>query len=310
MSQQVVIRDSTQITKFLECEQAHNYEFTQSLVQINFNNPALTHRVPDKIAAGTLGHKYLEIYYRELGRTKDQGHAARVALEFDPDKADQIDDEYPIDPDLRARVRRRFGEYLMNWGPRDYEVAVHKVHEIQADNGIRFKDIYRDEPLVERGFSYPLLDTPEYLFVLEGKIDFIGYQHGEHFWMDHKWQLSRRDLYRKSVQFRNYTLATGLWLGVINYVRLHDKVSKETFVRESVSFNPADMRAWKEELTGIFVQMAKADAKGEYFMNRGACPGKFGYTCPYIPICDTWDAAQRKDFIKLNYVKHKEWKPW
>lgn len=308
MARQVVIMDSTQLSTFFECEQKNDYEHTQSLVQINHANPALTFQVPDKIAAGSLGHKYLEIYYKILGTTQDPAEAARIALEFDPDKADKIDPEFPLSAELRQKVRNRFIDYL-GFYSRDYTVAIKSKHTIGVKNGM-LADIAVPEPLVEQGFSYGLLDTAEYLFVLEGRLDFIGHTHGELLWMDHKWQLRQRDLYPKSIQFRNYCLATGLSLGVINYIRLHDKQSKTTFVRDTVSFSPAEMYAWKQELIEMFIHVAKVQASGEFALNRSACPGKFGYPCNYTSLCDTYNPRERAALKARDFTKGREWKPW
>lgn len=308
-----LIKDSAAISKFLECEQLHDYEHTQSIVQINKNDPALTFQIPDKMSMGTLGHKYLEIYYKNLkGESAffdSQVFAARTALDFDPDKADKIEPEFPLSADMRAKVRKRFEDYLMNYGVNDYKVATTSIKYIKAEGNL-LVDALRDEPLVERGFSFPLLDTSEYLFVLEGKIDFIGSQGGECFWMDHKWQLRERKLYKKSVQFRDYALATGLPLGIINYIRLHEKLSKFTFVREPISFSTGEISAWREELIEIFIRMAKTIQSGKYFKNRDSCSGKFDYPCPFTPICEIYNEEQRLAHIKQNYTKKKEWKPW
>lgn len=312
MARQILIYDSTQLSTIFECSQKHDYEYGQSLVQINQQNPELTHRVPDKISAGTLGHKYLEIYYKILGQTKDPVLAARQVLQFDPDKEDTLDPEFPLSAEVRQKVRDRFGDYLIRYaGNYDYEVGMRKRKEIQVVEGW-LKDVYVDEPLVEQGFSYELLNTNEYLFVLEGRIDFIGSSAGENLWMDHKWQLSARDLQPKSIQFRNYALVTGFPLGVINYVRLHDKLNpKTTFVRQSVSFNPADSYYWKQELIEMYVNIAKEKARGEFpFRRRSACPGKFGYACPYLPLCDAYTETQRMAIRQMNYTKGREWKPW
>lgn len=310
MSRQTLIFDSTQLSTMLECEQKHDYEFAQSLVQINQKDPKLTFQVPDKIAAGSLGHKYLEIYYKSLALCGDPGIAAQRALLFDPDKEDTVDPEFPLSADMRKRVRRRFEEYLMNYGGRDYNVAIRHRTQIGIQDGW-LKDIRVPEPLVEQGFSYALYDTNEYLFVLEGRIDFLGSSGGEDFWMDHKWQMRERDLYPKSIQFRNYSLATGYPLGIINYVRLHDKVGTKTFVRQPISFSPGERRAWKEELTEIYVRIAKRQRSGDYpQMNRGACPGKYGYPCDYAPLCNVYDLSQRAASLKMNFTKKKEWKPW
>lgn len=312
MGRLTLIADSTQISAFDECPQLHDYEYAQSLVQINQTDPDLTFQIPDKIAMGSLGHKYLEIYYRSKGMGSDLAFSARNALDFDPDKEDKIDPEFPLARENRDKVRNRFKDYLMTYGGNDYEIATKRHLEVIVRNGLPC-DVAVDRPIVEQGFAYPLLDTSEYLFVLEGKIDLMCHSRGELFWLDHKWQQRKRLLYRKSIQFRNYALATGLPLGMINYVRLAEKVDKDTFVRDPITFTPGEMHAWKEELTEIFIRMAKArsaSAPGELERHRSACPGKFGNPCKYIPLCDIPYKDQRLAHQKMFYTKGREWRPW
>jgi len=310
MARQTLIFDSSQLSTLLECEQKHAYEYTESLTEINLKDPALTFQVPDKIAAGTLGHKYLEIYYKTLGITKDPTIAARTALDFDPDKSDVQDPEFPLCPDLRKKVRDRFGDYLLKYSAGDYTVGLRNTTEIQVHDGW-LRDVQVPEALVEQGFSYELYNSSEYLFVLEGRIDFIGHQRGESLWMDHKWQMRQRNLYGKSIQFRNYTLVTGFNLGVVNYVRLKDKVDSTTLVRQPISFSPGEIRAWKEELTEIYVSIAKRQKAANFpAQNRSACPGKFGYECQFTSLCDLYDIRQRQAQKQMYFTKKKEWRPW
>lgn len=307
---QTVIADSSQLSTIFECEQKHAYEYVESLTEINQQKPELTFQVPDKIAMGSLGHKYLEIYYKCLGTSKDAELAARTALDFDPDKEDKVDPEFPLDPKNRKIVRDRFCDYLLKYSAGDYSVGTRYVTEIQVQDGW-LKDVQVPESLVEQGFSYELYNTSEYLFVLEGRIDFIGHQRGESLWMDHKWQLRQRNLYGKSIQFRNYALVTGFPLGVINYVRLKDKVDATTLVRQPIAFNPGEMRAWKEELTEMYIHIAKRQRQADYpQQNRSACPGKFGYECQFTSLCDLYDPRQRQSQKQLYFTKKKEWKPW
>lgn len=309
---QTLILDSSQLSAWFECPEKHNLEYQQSLVQINQNNPELTHQVPDKIAVGTLGHKYLEIYYKTLGCGASPAGAARVALDFDPDKADTIDPEFPLSREFRIRARERFSEYLVRYGGSDYGIATRKCTRVGVTEGGFLADIPYDEPLIEQGFSYPLLDTSEFLFVLEGRIDFLGHTHGENLWMDHKWQMRERELYKKSIQFRNYALVTGFPLGVINYVRLAKEIGPKTFVRQPISFSAQEMRHWREELTDMFVRIARTPRDSEDCLprNRSACPGKFGSPCAYAPLCEIYNAQQRETHKRTFYTKGKEWRPW
>ncbi len=326
MSKQTLILDSSQIDKLGECQERWRLEQQEKLIHIARNRlvPGMTtqqindesNRPPDWMAAGSLGHKYLEIYYRSLGLTQDQKIACADALAFDPDAADFVDEhQFPLSLDLKKQIRSRFCDYLMIYAARDYTVSNKRKPTICVSDEGQLYDCYEYQPLIEQGFSYHLYEDSQYLFILEGKIDFIGETNGTRLWMDHKWQFRERELYRKSIQFRNYALATNLDLGIINYIRLHKEVNpKTTFVRQPISFSGYERRLWKEELTGIFMDYARRIPKGiatdGLKLNKSACGGKFGYECEFTPICEEYNPTASEAIKRRDFTQRKEWKPW
>lgn len=289
---QTIIADSTRISTFLECPEKLNLGYIQNLTPSN--------QVDEDMAAGAYGHKLLEIYY------KNKNAGLQYAL--DQCSKFHLSKEFPLDQELRQLVADRFKFYWMAYSQNDYTTLNHSVKIIKIDNGLPH-EYFTQEPLVEQGFSYPLLDTKEYLFVLEGRIDWIAQAQSMNLWIDHKFQFRRRDLYAKSIQFKNYSLATGLSVGVINYIRLHKKVEDKTLQRQTVSFSPLDMKCWREELIEIFIQMAKATKQG-YNKNWNSCSGKFGYPCQFTDICEEHNLVTIKAIKSTKYVKREEWKPW
>lgn len=313
MPQQIVIADSSQLSQWVDCAQNWNYGSAQHLIAINKQDPSETLRPGDALAAGSLGHKYLEIYYSTLFNSKDPGFAARTALNFDPDAADKADGmQFPLSQPLRDQVRNRFRDYLMTYAAdRDFTVAHKKVPAVFAKDGL-LVDAFIDDPLIEKGFTYKLFESSEYLFLLEGRVDFVGYaKDGTLLWMDHKFQFREHRLYPESIQFKNYSLALGMNLAVINYVRLHKTVCDKTFVREPISFGSQKLRYWKQELTEMYVGIAKQQASGEFPRNWGSCGGRWGHSCQFAPLCEEGNAeiraaVQRRDFMK----KERVWRPW
>ncbi len=305
---QTLILDSSQISAYYECP---TIWANRGIIPINKLDPTATNRPSEPIAAGSLGHKYLEIYYTVLGATGDSALAARQALAFDADAADLVEPQFPLDPTLRALVKQRFCDYLLNYpAAADYKVAVRKKHVITSQNG-RLIDTWEPDPLIEKGFSYNLYESKEYLFVLEGRIDFLGHtKDGTAFWLDHKWQMREHMLHEKSIQFRNYALATGLSIAIINYVRLHKKIEKNTFSRQPLSFGPHEMRYWRQELIEKYVEIAKQVAKGEFPKNRNSCQGGWGKPCMFNPLCNEYNPIAREAIRKRDYMERKEWRPW
>jgi hypothetical protein len=302
MPKQILILDSSQLSTFLECAQKWHLVNIECLTKSN--------TVDDPISAGTLMHKYLEIYYNAKGVGLSVDQATRKALDFDPDAIDVTDKHsYPLGKEIRQQLINRFLEYTMVYGQEDYEVACKPEHFIDIDSNGLPLDSYRQKPLVEQGFSYELANTSEYLFILEGRIDFIGSTHGNPLWMDHKLQFRKRSLYKKRIQFRNYSLALGYNLGIINYIRMAKDASKETLVREPISFSTNENRLWKQELTDIYIEILREQKQG-LRLNRDSCDGKYGYKCQFTDVCEEYDTKTQAAVKNRDFIKKEKWTPW
>lgn len=302
MSRTTLVLDSSQISSWLECPQKWDFAYEQCVTKHN--------TLDDPMVAGTLMHKYLELYYTLRGQGISPKTACEMSAKFNPDEADASDKhQYPLGAEIRTQVKQRFLEYCMVY-QNDYDVATRPklVIQMRKETGLPY-DSYVPEPLIEQGFSYELLNTPEYLFVLEGRIDFLGSTHGNPLWMDHKLQFRQRSLYKKSIQFRNYALATGYNLGVVNYIRMHKVATKDTLVREPISFSSNENRQWATELRDIYVAIAKSK-QAPPRKNRDSCSGKFGYACQYTDICEEWNPGTAEAIKAQKYVQVAKWCPW
>lgn len=264
---------------------------------------------------GTFGHHLLEIYYKAKSKGFSADKAATEALEW----GNKLDG-FPLSPDKKCAVINRFNDYWMTYSRNDIEVAMGKlVHGIQfVDNGTTGTafsdywpiDVYTPNPLVEKGFSYELLNTPDYLFILEGRVDVIGNISGNLAFMDHKFQGRSHELYQKSIQFRNYSLALDLSLGIINYIRLHKEITKDTLKREIISFPPWERKWWKTELIKIYLRIAERMRTKDFEMNFSACPGKYGFKCEFTKICEEHDLVTIEAVKSQNYKQKEIWRPW
>lgn len=305
MSRQIVIADSSRISTFSECQEKFDLSYEQNLTHFDDNKEA--------ISAGTYGHKLMEIFYTLRANNVTESKAAERALSFDVDQEDKVDPVFPLSAENRKIVRERFSKYWMLYCNRDFQPDYQFLprYKITIDeNGLPVDNHYNElDPLVEKGFSYPILDTKEYLFILEGRIDLIDSSNNLRKFVDHKFQFRERKLYEKSIQFRNYALASGCNFGIVNYIRLHKGETDKTFVRQPISFNPGELAIWKQELIEIFIEMAYAQKNG-YHRNRDSCPGKYGYPCEFTHICDEPNEFVRINIKNTNYKQKVAWKPW
>lgn len=314
-----LIRDSTQISAFLDCPNLWKLGYSENLT-------LSAGRVNDPMAMGTYMHKMLEIYYK--GRASGGGIANMVekSLAFDPDKetckcghgkelheiinssetgdinvtfcvkckCQNLDyQSFPLDELKRALCRERFRVYIYTYSNDDF-IPISPDH-------------------VEVGFSYSLYEDNEKLYILEGRYDILADYKGLKTWVDHKCQMRMRDLYNKSVQFRNYDLVTEANLAFINYIRMTAKVDQTTYVRKPISFSKPEREFWRRRLIKVYDKMLHHEREGitpnDY--NWGMCSGKFGYPCEFTPLCEESYVpevvANKKS--QLYHIK-QEWKPW
>lgn len=327
MSKLTLVLDSSYIQSFSECPQMAHYSYGMRLAPVD---RALDEK-SDAATQGSYGHKLLERFYKIKNN-----YSITDAMEFAMSvKADEIcecghdlvdhieietlegikhkctgQNEVPckcetpkaskveITPEEKKLVGTRFREYVFTYIQNDFQIETPHHAEV--------------------GFSYKLYEDHEYLFILEGKIDLFNPTYGTYKlgYADHKFQLRRRDLYTKSIQFRNYGLVTNAKLAMINYVRLTQKVDTTTYKRQLISFAPGEHEWWRKRLIKYFLKVAEQryqiNALGPHWVekNWGSCSGKFGYECDYTQLCNERDHAVKLAVEKNLYQIKPEWKPW
>lgn len=345
MAKRVLTLSSSQIEDFLEC--ATKWFFH---CQRNLEPTERRDNVP--MNSGTYGHKLLEILYKERAAGNYNG-ALQKAFDFDVDantcrcthskeKHTTVQDgsiadglhancssigcncqlfipvEFPLSAPDRVFVRQRVEEYTFVEGT--------TIPELRAESPDH----------VEVGFSENIYEDDERLYILEGRIDLIGQiaTNCSKGWADHKFQARERDLYLKSIQFRNYSMVTKLGLGVVNYIRFAKKIEKDkTFKRSVISFSRLEMESWRENLIQIFNRVEKAlypeglegirvppeegiknlhwYSPSDRLRNRGACSGKFGYPCEYTQLCEESHTPQLIQLLEgSNYKVKPPWRSW
>lgn len=304
-NKKVITLDSSQLTTFNECPTMWNYGSVNRLVPkpIENNFPKDEEKMDSK-AAGSYGHKVLEFYYDGIKNGVEQYTAFNDAIDIFHKDWDQTEEELSklhdvvttLGGDNIAIINKRLQEYTWFYT----------------------KD-FNPEAL-EVGFSKVIYEDAERVYILEGRIDFLGTScdGGTPLFMDHKLQFKRSSLYTGSIQFRNYALATELEFGIVNYIRMAKNPDRNTFVRAPISYSKLQMDAWRRELLGSFrlveqyqdfLTLGIADEEGKY-KRRSSCPGRFNYPCPYITLCDEPIAELVQIKIKQSFEVKEEWRPW
>lgn len=334
MNKLILTLDSTQINAFMQCPQMWKYGQQMRLT------PAAGFATGEAMQMGTLGHMYLERYYKALSISNEHGTAIEYALQFDPDRhicknckkiaelhgssfkcpegeTEWKPEPYPLGMPERAQVQQRFREYCYTY--------------------MAQKDIIpKSTGHVEVGFSHILYETMYRIYILEGRMDLIGSIGTTEMWMDHKFQLRQRNLYKKSVQFRNYGMIAyetmGINTGMVNYIRLTKGVSKDTLSRELITFGPGEHAAWKKRLLqiydniayqitmnaagdpkdwpGLIVEVGLEETIHGFTKNWAQCSGSFGYPCDFAPLCEESHDSIKDAKVNSLYTIRPEWKPW
>jgi hypothetical protein len=324
----VLTLDSSQIDCFLECQTKWHYQY-QKRLQLSSAAP----NVPMDI--GTYGHKLLEIIYKERARGNEKS-AIDTAFAYNIDKetcrCSHGQEKHYICKDLgdenTSNSCLSIGCSCQDFNPVEFPLPAtdrqfvrDRILQYTMIEGSAIPELIPKSPEhVEVGFSHKLYEDQDRLYILEGRIDLLGQIAGNcpNGWADHKFQSRERSLHLKSIQFRNYSLVTGLPIGVINYIRFAKKIEKDkTFKREIISFSRAELTAWESELVKIFakVQNFVVNQQFPWFLdesrNWSACSGKFGYPCEFTKLCENWNQPQLIYLIeKAEYKEKAEWRPW
>lgn len=319
MNKFTLVLDSSQISTYLECPMLWYYQNVKHLMP-----SFLSVQDTSPMNAGTYGHKLLDLYYRNRFRGLNLNDAAAAAFSYNPD-TDSCEcgcslDSHKLIPLLNIRECHRC-KHCYNFKAKPFTLDMQT--RIAVQNRLReYFYTYQSndfsipsQEYVEVGFSEPIFENDEDLFVLEGRIDLLPSLQGLDCIVDHKFQMRRHQLYSKSVQFRNYALVAKRKLLIINYIRLAKAASNENLVRELVNFTVPELLDWKQKLIHIFrrVKQTILDAENgiQPVQNWSACPGRFNYQCNYTQLCEEPQQAVRDLKEKQLYqINPNPWRPW
>lgn len=293
-ARRVLALDSSQIALFLNCPQKWFWRYHMHLVKSGESSKAL-----DK---GTYLHFLCDLFYTVMGLTPSASRivVANSAMEFL--NAKQLD--LKLTREEKQSIMVRFFQYVTNYTANDFAIITSK--------GI---------PAVELGFSKVLYEDDDYLFVVEGRIDALARQHDRNYFVDHKSQGRKKDLYQFRPQFLTYAWATGFNWGLINYIGLQKTVEPYvTFRRKPIYFHDWQIREWEKTMLRVFFKIANGldtfevnptleNGDSEFFRDRSACEGMYGWLCAYHPLCDEEHQSTRK-LIQIQEYKKSIWKPW
>jgi len=281
MSRFTLALDSTQLSDYCFCPTYWKLHHQQKLTARREVRTALDY--------GTILHGLLERYYiKRYQKNSIEDSRAYAVQQFEQYKKD-----FKLPKEDFDFLRQRFLEYTLFYRDADFNVI--------GRGG---------KPAVEVGFSYPIVDTPDFLFVLEGKIDLIAREEARIYFIDHKTQSRKYSHYGKRIQFRNYALAMGCSWICVNYIGTQQKVTKDTFRRELHHITREELNDWRKKLTRLFYKIAHSIMLDSFDENYNSCEGRFGHPCQFAPICEQITDLRRNYQIEHKFETKQEFIPW
>jgi len=282
MSRFVLNLDSTQLDAYWTCPEFWRLAHKELLQK--------RHAITTARDYGTIIHGLLERYYLHRFKGETQQDAEKFAIHALEQDAKKLG----IDKDQTDFLKLRFLLYTQYYNANDFKIVGHQ-----------------DRAGVEVGFTYVLVDDPNFLFTLEGKIDLIAQWCDRIYIVDHKTQARKRNYYERRIQFKNYCLALGANHFCVNYIGLQKSPNKDTFRRQVTYISAAELQIWKKELIRKYFEIAYTIMEnGKFEHCWSACEGKFGYPCEMVQICEQITKNRKDHVINEYFEKRPEFIPW
>src|SRR5206468_5908043 len=161
--------DSSQLEEIMICPLSWFYKYYENL-RSNMS------RRKTAMNKGTIIHKLLEVFYKEMGKGTSRYKAAKFAQA--KMTAEGWVGEYGLQEDAQF-LKERFFNYVTHYDERDLELVKNEKGEAAA----------------EIGFSKVLYEDDKCIYIVSGRFDGITQISVGRAWVDHKTQAKEMDLY-------------------------------------------------------------------------------------------------------------------
>jgi hypothetical protein len=266
-----ILADSHQLSEYQRCPRLFQYSTLERKG---------TRRLKDALNKGTGMHNLLYLYYKSRIKNLSVEKSVKNALRYMRYQRSMTKDHTRV---IYPKVLQYFAHYANEtWKPLQAEI----------------------------GFSKPIYEDDEHLFVYQGKIDLLMEVQRVNAFVDHKTQSMQKQLPQDSNQFLGYAWATGWNMGIINYINLSEsKAPKDAFRREICNYTPQLVQEWKDTAIETFLRMA-ADMRREKFnKQRQGCLGVYGL-CDFIDVCKQTSPVVIKGILERDFITKEHWSPW
>ena len=267
---QTIVLNSHSLGNFQQCEQRH---LLADLVSLE---PLVSKKSFDE---GSFIHTWLRLFY--YNRKKPSVARKKVL----------------VNAMLWQSVAMKRWKIPANRAFELYRVLVSYSHEYKNEN---WKTIG-----VEVGFSKILYEDENYLFIYEGRLDWMGWAGADKLVVDHKSRNGKYTIYEFNNQTRGYLWATGATKFVYNFLTLTNVPS---FSRETFSFTEDQIEAWKQDTIEWYFRVARA-IESQKYLKSWNCSGKYG-VCEFHNICECTKIEQQLFIIKSQFQQKPIRRSW
>lgn len=308
--------DATQITEYSFCPLSWYLRYREHLAKTGQDRKSLD--------LGTIMHLYLAEHYNL--QSQDLSYDAIAKAVVDKLKVNQEIKELDPSGEYNQFVSQRYLAYVMRYSQGDFRA---------------FKRPTKEDPSVypaaiEIGFSKQIYQDSRFTFIIEGRIDLLANIDDKIYFVDHKTQGRKSNLYKFKPQFLTYALATELEYGLINYIGMTKEQNADTFRRESIRFPKWKIEQWREYIIkNVFLPITEKLQAHQYIRENfedgpilkytldlerklfesqrklTSCAGAFdSMPCMFTELCETNDPVMVQNIKSFQYHKIKPWSPW
>ena len=270
MSKQTLILNSHSLSNFQQCEARHLFADKICL------EPLISKKVFDE---GTMIHAWLRIYYynkKKFSISRNKCLANPIMWINGAKK------HWGIEPNRAFELYRILISYQSNYKNETWQTIGTEV-----------------------GFSKILYEDDQYLFIYEGKMDWLGYSGTDKIVVDHKSRNGKYQIYEFNNQCRGYLWATGANKFVYNMITMTNIPS---FERIAYSFSDSQIETWKNDTIEWYKRVAQANAN-KNFVRSWNCSSKYG-VCEFHSLCENPEPERQLFTIKSTFKIGKIHRSW
>lgn len=310
--------DATQITEYSFCPLSWYYRYREHLARTGADRKSLD--------LGTIMHLYLAEYYDQQSQGISYDEAAKAAVI----KLKDNKEIHELDPsgEFNQFIGQRFIAYVMKYSQSDFRAF--------KTAGLPLQSAVATNAAIEVGFSKKIYEDSNFTFIIEGRIDLLAYIDDKIYFVDHKTQGRKANLYKYKPQFLTYALATELEYGLINYIGMTKEVNNDTFRRELIKFPKWMVERWRYYIIDkVFLPLAIKLEKYQWIREHvnddqilrfttnlerklfeserrlTSCSGAFdSMPCMFTDLCETSDPQMVQNIKSFQYHQIQPWSPW